>query len=180
MTNPQDAGHALDWNSPIEFVPEKKFVTLPAGEYAFVVANCERKAYEPKPTSKIQGCKWKAEMTIKLIDANNQDLGVTLTESLYLHSKCMGLINNFFTCIGHRKHGDAPMTPNWAAVIGATGKAKVKLRPWVDQNKQPMLDDAGVQKASNEVEKFLDPSVAPANPAAGVGQATFQANQAWS
>ena len=160
MTQPE---YAMDWDSAIEHVEEKPFVVLPAGEYDFVITNVERKAYQPGSQSKIKDCKWKAEVSVKLTAQNGDS--TTVKNNLYLHSKCMGMLCQFFVAVGQRQHGDtSPLKPNWEGSIGATGRAKVKIRNWTKDDGTPMQ--------SNEIDRFLDPKPAPAanqqyNPAQG-------------
>ena len=174
MTNEQQAPQALDWNSPIAMVEDKPFVVLPAGEVNFTILKFERKSYQPSQTSKIPDCKWEAVLTVEI---DNGQAKTTIKHSLYLHTKCLGFLSQFLVAVGQRQHGDtSPIQPNWEGSVGVSGRCKIKARLWTDRNTgQAMLNDDGTQKASNEIDRFLEPAKQAAQPA----QTTFTANTAW-
>lgn len=136
----------LAWDDVIE-KDGNDFVLLLEGDYFFKVTKFERKRFTPGPTSKLPPCNM-AEVTISI----NTDDGQTanIIHSLFLHSKCEGLLSNFFIGIGLKKHGE-PLKMNWNAVIGTTGKCKVGVKTFTKKD--------GEQGQSNEIKKFYEPEI---------------------
>ena len=137
--NAQNDGRELGWNDAIEH--ESSFILLPAGEYDFTVKKFER-ARHPG-SEKLPPCN-KAVLTLT-VHAPQGD--VDLTHNLFLHTKCEGILCDFFTCIGQRGRGEK-LTMDWNRVIGASGRCKVDVRDWAARD--------GSVKQSNEVKKFLE------------------------
>jgi hypothetical protein len=137
---------AFDWNDTIEH--DSTFTLLPKGTYPFTVVSFERGEYPGG--EKIGPCK-KAVLTI---DIDGGALGSTqVTHNLYLHSRCEGLLCEFFTAIGARKRGE-PLRMNWGAVPGARGLCEVGTRKWKGND--------GSERESNQITRFLEPKTAPA------------------
>lgn len=135
------------------------FTLLPQGDYHFRVISVERGRHAPSPTGKLPACN-KAELTIELSDGVQK---VQVKHNLYLHSRCEGLLCEFFTSIGQRKHGEA-LRMNWNAVTGSQGRCKVEIRSWTNTRN-------GETMQSNEIKRFYEPDAAAKQPA----QTTFTA-----
>lgn len=143
MNNYQDNGHELDWDSEIAN-DSPEFTLLPEGDYDFTVTELER-ARHPG-SAKLPPCN-KAVVSIRIADAG----GVAIIKhNLFLHSRCEGLLCDFFTGIGQRRRGEnKPM--NWNRVVGATGRAKVGIRTYTKD---------GREYKANEIKKFYEPKPA--------------------
>lgn len=133
---------ALSWDSPIE--KESSFVLLPEGEYEFKVAKMERGQYQPSQNSKIREACPKADLELKIQSTQGE---ATIFESLILHSLSEWKISEFFIAIGQKKKGQ-PLTPNWAQVPGATGRAKIEVNKYTDKN--------GNERENNRVAEFVE------------------------
>lgn len=133
----------LEWDDVIE--KESSFTLLPEGEYDFTVKSFERGRYEPGPTAKLPPCK-QATLTLEVTDGEQT---ATLQHRLFLHSRCEGMLCEFFLALGQRKHGE-PLKMNWPAVPGAHGRCKVGVRTWKNTK-------TGEDMQSNEIKKFLEP-----------------------
>ena len=94
----------------------------------------------------------KAELTIAIHDHEGD---VTVSENLFLNRKAEWKLCQFFTAIGHRKHGET-LRMNWNAVKGAKGRCKVGIRKWTGND--------GKEHENNEITAFLDPSETAAPP----------------
>jgi len=134
------AGYELDWDSPIEN-DSPDFVVLPAGDYDFLVTNCERGRHTPKDGGKLPSCN-KATIHIKI---ESEEGTATIKHNLFLHSSVEGLLCAFFTSIGARKRGEK-IVMDWGSVIFSTGRAKVGIRKWKDDN--------GQEHSANEILRF--------------------------
>lgn len=137
--------HELGWDDVIEN-DGADFITLPAGEYAFKIKNFERGRYGGG--AKMGACN-KAVLTVEL---DGGELGkATVTENLFLHSKCEGILCQFFRSIGVRKSGEKVAMP-WSAVAGASGRCKVAVRKY--------KSNEGEDREINQVKSWLDPVTA--------------------
>ena len=139
--NAQNDGRELGWNDAIEH--ESSFILLPAGEYDFTVKKFER-ARHPG-SEKLPPCN-KAVLTLTVHAPQGE---VDLTHNLFLHTKCEGILCDFFTCIGQRGRGEK-LNMDWNRVIGAGGRCKVDVRDWTARD--------GSVKQSNEIKRFIDSS----------------------
>ena len=134
----------LDWDSEISH--DSEFVLLPDGEYYFTVKKFDRARHNG--SDKLPPCN-KAVLTLEVTDGKNK---TTIEHNLFLHQKTEGFLCEFFTAIGHRKHGE-PLRMNWPAVVGAKGRCKVYVDKWTGRD--------GQQKEANKIKKFVEPK-APA------------------
>lgn len=147
----------LDWDDVIS--KESEFVLLPEGEYDFVVESVERGRYNGG--DKLPPCNMAIiNLRVKCLDGTT----AKIQNRLFLHSKCEGLLSEFFISIGLKREGE-PLKMNWNAVPGASGKCKISIRNWVGKN--------GETRRSNEVKRFLKPSApaAPVTPASSAAPA---------
>ncbi len=136
-------GYEISWDGVIEN-DSPEFILLPEGEYNFEVINFERGRHPG--SEKLPPCN-KATLHLRI----SGDEGTTVIKhNLFLHSITEGLLCSFFTAIGQRKKGER-ITMNWNKVIGATGRVKIGIRRWTN--------DEGKEISVNEVKKFLEPDV---------------------
>ena len=134
-------GYEIGWDGPIEN-DGPEFITLPEGDYDFVVVEFER-ARHPG-SDKLPPCN-KAVVHVK-IEASE---GTTIIKhNLFLHSITEGMLCAFFVGIGQRKKGQK-VTMNWNAVVGARGRCKVGIRKFTN--------DEGRTLEFNEIKKFYEP-----------------------
>lgn len=136
-----DFEREFNWDD--EIVKDSDFILLPEGDYNFRVTGFERGRHNG--SEKLPPCN-KAIITLEVESSEGK---VYLQHNLFLHSKCEGLLSNFFTGIGQKRHGE-PLKMNWSTVIGSTGRCKLGVRPWVNKN--------GEQMQSNEVKRFYEPT----------------------
>lgn len=137
---------AMTWDDEIQNDGEG-FRVLPEGEYNFTVTDFQRGRFEG--SAKMAACP-KAELTIMIHDPDGD---VTVNENLFLNKKAEWKLCQFFTAIGHRKHGET-MRMNWNAVKGAKGRCKVGIRKWTGND--------GKEHENNEINAFIEPPEAPA------------------
>lgn len=145
----------MGWDDEIE--NDSSFTLLPEGDYDFMVTDFERKRFEG--SAKMSPCP-QAALSIKLFDRSDPSKGsTTVTHNLFLNRKCEGMLCEFFTAIGDRRHGEK-LRPNWNAVKGKGGRCKVSIRTWKSKD--------GSDKQSNEIKRFYEPedktASAPAQP----------------
>ena len=151
------ADRNFDWNDTIE--NDSSFTLLPEGDYPFTVKSFERGEYPGG--KKLPSCK-KAVLTIEV---DGGELGsVEITHNLFLHSRCEGLLCEFFTAIGQRRRGEQ-LRMDWNQVPGARGMCSVSVRKWTGND--------GSERESNDIKRFLEPAAQPAAPAAGFTPGAF-------
>ncbi len=144
MEQNSNVERVFEWDDIIQN-DSPDYVVLPEGDYEFTVLKMERKRFTPGPNAKLPPCN-QADILLQ-IAAPNGDIS-TFTHSLFLHSKCEGMLCAFFTAIGQRKHGEA-LKMNWAKVPGSRGKCKVGVHTYTKKD--------GTQGQSNEIKKFYEP-----------------------
>jgi hypothetical protein len=120
------------------------------GEYQYEIVNVVRGRHTPKETGKLPECP-KAEVTVRVYAKDGSEY-IDLKENLFLHSRCEGMLCQFFRSIGHRKHGE-PLVMDWKKVVGCRGRCKVSLREYT-------MD--GEKRQANDIKAFLDPKMVPA------------------
>lgn len=134
-------GRELSWDELIEN-DSPEFITLPEGDYNFTVTGFDRARHNG--SDKLPPCN-KAVIHIK-VEGNG---GIsTVKHNLFLHTITEGMLCSFFTAIGQRKKGEK-LVMNWNKVIGATGRAKVGINKW--------SNDDGKEFTNNEIKKFYAP-----------------------
>ena len=136
-----DIGREIGWDDEITNDGEE-FVLLPAGDYEFEVVAFERGRHDGSP--KLPPCN-KAVLSLRITGPEGS---TTIQHNLFLHTKTEGMISQFLICIGQKKHGE-PTRPNWNAMIGAKGRAKVYIDTWIGKD--------GDEKQSNKIKKFYEP-----------------------
>lgn len=136
----------LGWDDEISNDGQDQFVVAEPGEYAFEIVDLKRARHQASGSGKLPDCP-KAIVTVRIQTADGDQ--VDIKNNLFLHSRCEGLLCQFFRSIGQRRHGE-PLRPDWNRVIGSRGRCKVSVRDWVDKD--------GQKKKSNDIKTFLDPS----------------------
>lgn len=135
----------MDWNSEIENEGQE-FILLPEGIYDFTITGFERGRYNGG--ANIPACN-KAVLTLAI----HSDKGdVSVKTSILLARSLEWKICQFFTCIGLKKRGEK-LTMDWTKVPGAKGKAKVRVRTYINQH--------GEERRINDIESFMEPSAEP-------------------
>lgn len=153
----------LNWDD--EIVQDGSgFVQLTPGDYQFTVTNFERARHTPNPQNpgKLPACN-KAVITLQIETAE----GVAqLTHNLFLHTSTEGMLSAFFGAIGQKKHGE-PCKPNWSAVIGSKGVARIGKRKGTGQYADREYDDVKSMIYADDVDwtKVLNGSGQPSTPA---------------
>jgi hypothetical protein len=145
MSNQVD--RELGWDDQIEN-DGSDFIILPGGDYDFEVIAFERARHNG--SDKLPACN-KAVVHVKIEAPEGT---TTLKNNLFLHTKTEGLLCQFFTSIGQRKHGEK-LQMNWNKVVGSKGRCKLIIRDWKKDDGTPMQ--------SNEIKKFLEPAASEAN-----------------
>lgn len=130
----------LAWNSPTS-QEAKEFTILPENTIVdFTVVGFERAT-----TSKGDNMA-KLSLLCKTADG----LEATLRENLVLLRRCEWKINQFFTCVGLRKHGECSV-PKWDMLKGSKGKAKLGIEQWEGRD--------GNTYDRNIIKDYLEPEV---------------------
>ncbi len=93
-----------------------------------------------------------AKLTLKCLTA--EGLEATLRENLVLLRRCEWRINQFFTCVGLRKHGERSV-PKWNLVNGSSGKARLGVESWEGRD--------GKTYEGNVIKDYLEPEDKPAD-----------------
>lgn len=134
----------LGWDEEIN--KESEFTLLPEGDYDFSIVSFERGRHQG--SAKLPPCN-KAIVKIKI---DGGELGsTTIQHNLFLHTKCEGMLSEFFIAIGLKKHGEK-FAMNWNAVPRKTGRCKVYIDKYTRND--------GTQGQSNKIRRFLEPSPA--------------------
>ena len=135
----------LGWDDTIQDDGQSSFTPLPAGEYEFEIVDLKRGRHEPTGNGKLPPCP-KATVTVRCYP--NDEEPVDIQHNLFLHSRCEGMLCEFFRGIGQRKHGE-PLRPNWNQVIGSRGRCKVAVRAYTNKD--------GEKRETNDIKRFFDP-----------------------
>lgn len=131
----------LGWDEEIS--KESEFTLLPDGNYNFTVVSFERARHQG--SAKLPPCN-KAIINIKI---DGGELGsITIKHNLFLHTKCEGMLSEFFIAIGLKKHGEK-LAMNWNQVPGKTGRCKVYIDTFTRKD--------GTEGQSNQIKRFLEP-----------------------
>lgn len=127
----------LQWDDTIQ--KENDFVTIPEGDYTFMVESFERGRYTQKEGGRLPSC----NMAILKLKIDSENGPAYIYHQLYLHSKMESRLSEFFMAIGQKKKGEA-LKMNWNAVPGSAGRAHITL----DSDKEDP------DKKFNHVKKF--------------------------
>lgn len=111
----------LQWDDVIE-KEGGEFLSLPEGDYTFMVESFERGRFTPKENSKLPAC----NMAILKLKIDTPEGTAYINHQLYLHTKMESRLSEFFASIGQKKKGEA-LKMNWNTVPGSTGRAHITL-----------------------------------------------------
>lgn len=128
----------LGWEDTIEKEGDG-FILLPEGDYNFIVESFDRARHSG--SEKLPPCN-KAVLKLKVEAPEGT---VLITHNLFLHTKTEGLLSAFFSSIGQKKKGE-PLRMDWSRVVGASGRAKIGIHTYTDQQ--------GQDRKSNDIKKF--------------------------
>lgn len=131
-----ETGRELNWDDTIERDGNEP---LQEGDYDFRVISFERGRHAG--SDKLPPCN-KAIVTIQVLAT---DKAVELKHNLFLHTSTEGILSAFFGAIGQKKRGEK-LQMNWTTVPGSTGRCKVGIRNW--------KNDQGEDRQSNEIKRF--------------------------
>ena len=146
MADIQD--RALDWDEVTEVDCEDRgFRVLEDGYYPFTVAGFERERFAG--SAKMPSCSM-AKLTLAVQDG---PVTVNVFQRLYLTSRQLWKIGQFFRCIGAPRGENGKTVINWAMVEGAQGWAKVKKRTYDVQQGE----HKGESRETNDIEFFCAP-----------------------
>lgn len=138
-------GRAYDWNDTIGVEEQgSEYVVLPEGDYNFVVKSFERGRHEG--SEKLPPCN-KAVLSIEVSDGTNR---TTIRHNLFLHSKCAGMLCEFFGAIGQHKHGEQ-LRMDWSRVVGSSGRCKVIVDSFTSRKTGEILKN-------NKIRRFYEPA----------------------
>lgn len=116
-----EVGREFEWDDTIE--KDSDYVTLPEGDYEFVVESVER-ARHPG-SDKIPPCN-KAIVKLRI----DSEYGTAvINHNLFLHTNVEGMLSAFFSSIGQKKKGEK-LKMNWTSVPGSKGRAHVGPEPY--------------------------------------------------
>ena len=122
----EDKGQALGWEDEGQ-VQESQYDLIPEGEYAYEVVNFKRERFGGSP--KMNAC----PVAALQLKCTNVEKGFTATGfcRLYLNSKVMWRISNFFKSCGlldpNASEGASMPMSLFNQVIGCTGRVKIKI-----------------------------------------------------
>ena len=120
------------------------FVMVPAGDYFFTVTNFERARHNG--SEKLPPCN-KAVLTVRL-DIPEEQGACVFKHNLFLSRKTEGILCEFFTAIGQRRHGET-ISMDWGRVVGSRGRCRVGIRKYMGKD--------GREYEQNEIQRFYDP-----------------------
>lgn len=131
----------MDWDAYIE--KESEFVTLPEGDYDFIVTKFEKGWFDG--SAKVEACnKAVLELTITVPGTGTS----IVKEQLLLSDKVEWKLCEFFRSIGQKQHGTG-IKMDWSKVPNARGRAHVVVNEYVGND--------GNQYKNNKVARYLDP-----------------------
>ena len=109
MSYNNDLGAAIGWDDELT-AEEASFALLEPGDYPFVVESVARKQFDG--SAKMAPC------FIEELSLNIQ--GFTIEHALFLNTKFLSRISEFFVAIGQAQYGQK-FRPNWTGLVGRKG-----------------------------------------------------------
>lgn len=109
----------LNWDDEIE--KDSSFVTLPEGDYDFIIDHYERARHAG--SDKIPPCN-KALVFFQIMGPGGQE--TTIQEGYILHTKLEWKLSELFCGVGLKKKGEK-LKMNWTALLGLKGRAQISL-----------------------------------------------------
>lgn len=140
----------LGFDAEIENDQEQEFITLPEGDYNFMVQDWEKAIYNGDSAKIGHGCPMVIVKLVLFSDKGN----AFVQDRLYMNKNLEWKLSSFFRAIGMKKHGQK-FKMDFAAAIGKEGRCHIKLTQGKDGDKMFM-----------NVDKYLDSeaSKAPTKP----------------
>ena len=135
------------WDDPIE-KDGSDYTVAPDGDYDFEIVDNVRGRHSPKPDGKLPACN-KATLKVRVVMADGELIDIK--HQLFLHSRCEGMLCEFFTAIGQRRYGEK-LKPNWHAVLGSRGRCRVGSKNWTYK---------GRKVSGNEIKEFYEAKTGP-------------------
>lgn len=132
----------LEWGDSF-IAEESNFKLFQPGEYPFIVKKMERKIYDGQSTKIPNGAPY-AEITMEFSGPEGTTL---VTDRLYLMRSWQWKLTQFFSGIGQAPVVGQPFTPNWGAVIGSQGRAKLEINTYMSK---------GSERKNNQVKEYLE------------------------
>lgn len=121
-------GRELTWDDTITN-DGQDFEPIPEGDYDFIIEKFERS--RSKGEGKLPAC----NMAVVYFTITDRDRTVTIRENYILHSSLEWKLSELFCGIGLKKKGEE-LRMNWNMVPGATGRARIGLKPGIkDESK---------------------------------------------
>lgn len=166
VENVEQMDVVLDWDSALPAEPEQAEFTLPdAGDYDFTVESLEKTfSKSNKKMAKI------------VITINN---GWHVYDNLVLISSMSWKIAQFFESVGLKKKGEPLSTMPWDAVVGLTGRCKIKHeiyngkenckvdRYYPSDNPKTLYTPAPTVNIAEVVDKVVEPEALPTSTESG-------------
>jgi hypothetical protein len=147
-----DTSGGFGWNEAVDPTNQgSDFVILPEGEAFFTVTKLERTRKEFGKFGTINVAIISLMVTSADVDA---DTPVEVKEQIGLHRDLEWKITQFFTALGHRKHGDTgKFVPDWSKIVNESGRCVIQHRKYAKRTDAP-----GVQSGtSNDIKEFIAP-----------------------
>lgn len=131
--------YAIGWDDEITG-DGQEFILLPEGDYDFEVVGFERGRFPGG--KKLAPCN-QAVLKLKVATPDGDAM---ISDNLLMCRPMQWKISAFLIAIGQKKKGE-DVRPDWNAMVGATGRAKIGIRHWENAEK-------GTSGDSNQVEKY--------------------------
>lgn len=146
----ENMGEALGWEGEGQVTESKDFEVLPEGEYDFEVTNLKRERHGG--SANIGPC----PVAVLQLKCKGQLASGTVFERLYLNTKVLWKISNFFKCVGiiaaDTPEGTRMPMSLFDQVIGCTGRCKIKPSKYTKDGKEYDSNDVDfiVPKATQQ------------------------------
>ena len=114
---------AFSWDDAFEVVEEPEYITLPPGEYTFVLQDTSLTEFAG--SDKLPPC----PMAETLLRVDTENGPAMVKDRLYYCSKMKYKISSFLRTLGLAKAGDT-VKIDWTKLTGRTGHAKISTREY--------------------------------------------------
>lgn len=147
------ADEFMRWDDEIENDAEMEFVTLPEGDYRFMMQEYEKAIYNGSSTKIGLGC----PMVIVKLKIFSDKGNANVQDRLYMNKNLEWKLSSFFRSLGMKKHGQK-FKMDFDAAIGKEGMCHIKLTQSSGADGQP--------KTFMNVDRYIDSeaSIAPTKP----------------
>lgn len=124
----EDLGQALGWDDEGQVVDGKDFDVLPAGEYSFEVTSVKHEHFGG--SKNMSAC----PIAVLQLKCTSEKANGTVFERLYLNSKVLFRISNFFKAAGliasNTPEGTRMPMSLFEQAVGYSGRCKIKVRKY--------------------------------------------------